>query len=100
LFCLSLAFHFSHTDYLKWIAVISIFIYIISFAFVVCRFNWHEETKLPQDLDYDLVPSLSNEVKYVLKKARPETIGIASRLSGMTPAAISLLLIYLKKRSG
>lgn len=58
-----------------------------------------ENKKIPQDLNYELVPSLSTEAKFILNKHRPETIGIASRLPGMTPSAVSLLLIYLKKQS-
>jgi tRNA uridine 5-carboxymethylaminomethyl modification enzyme len=54
---------------------------------------------LPDNLDYSLVKGLSNEVRQKLAEHRPETIAQASRLSGMTPAAISLLLVHLKKRS-
>ncbi|MEI8633619.1 hypothetical protein P4S72_19170 [Vibrio sp. PP-XX7] len=57
----------------------------------------HEHTKLPLDLDYQDVKSLSNEVVLKLNTVKPETIGIASRISGVTPAAISILLVYLKK---
>ncbi|WP_038180476.1 tRNA uridine-5-carboxymethylaminomethyl(34) synthesis enzyme MnmG [Vibrio rhizosphaerae] len=57
----------------------------------------HENTKLPVDLDYSLVKGLSNEVVIKLNAAKPETVGIASRISGITPAAISILLVYLKK---
>ncbi|SHO56229.1 tRNA uridine-5-carboxymethylaminomethyl(34) synthesis enzyme MnmG [Vibrio quintilis] len=57
----------------------------------------HEHTKLPLDLDYKDVKGLSNEVILKLNTAKPETIGIASRISGITPAAISILLVYLKK---
>lgn len=57
----------------------------------------HENTKLPVDLDYSDVKGLSNEVVAKLGNAKPETIGIASRISGITPAAISILLVYLKK---
>ncbi|WEM42299.1 tRNA uridine-5-carboxymethylaminomethyl(34) synthesis enzyme MnmG [Photobacterium sp. DA100] len=58
----------------------------------------HEKTKLPLDLDYSVVKGLSNEVIAKLNDAKPETIGMASRISGITPAAISLLLVYLKKQ--
>ncbi|GHB71585.1 tRNA uridine 5-carboxymethylaminomethyl modification enzyme MnmG [Psychrosphaera saromensis] len=58
----------------------------------------HEKTILPADFEYSTVSGLSNEVVAKLKDARPETIGQASRISGITPAAISLLLIYLKKQ--
>ncbi len=56
-----------------------------------------ENLKLPPDLDYQSVPSLSIEVRQRLNQYRPETLGMASRISGVTPAAISLLLIHLKK---
>ncbi|MCF7972125.1 MAG: tRNA uridine-5-carboxymethylaminomethyl(34) synthesis enzyme MnmG [Methylococcaceae bacterium] len=52
------------------------------------------------DFDYSLVPGLSNEVREKLAKQRPETLGLASRIPGITPAAISLLLIYMKKQHG
>lgn len=58
-----------------------------------------ENTKLPDDFDYDVISGLSNEVKAKLNQARPQTLGQASRIPGVTPAAISLLLIQLKKRS-
>ncbi|OZI21074.1 tRNA uridine-5-carboxymethylaminomethyl(34) synthesis enzyme MnmG [Bordetella genomosp. 9] len=57
----------------------------------------HESQRLPDDLDYDAVLSLSFEVRQKLKAHRPETIGQAARISGVTPAAISLLLIHLKR---
>jgi tRNA uridine 5-carboxymethylaminomethyl modification enzyme len=57
----------------------------------------HENTRLPLDLDYKNIKGLSNEVIMKLDTAKPETIGIASRISGITPAAISILLVYLKK---
>lgn len=58
----------------------------------------HENRRIPENIDYDDVPSLSNEVRFILKESRPNTIGLASRLPGMTPSAVSLLLIYLKKQ--
>lgn len=58
----------------------------------------HENTKLPMELDYAQVKGLSNEVVAKLNSAKPETIGIASRISGITPAAISILLVHLKKQ--
>ncbi len=58
----------------------------------------HENQRIPDDIDYDSVRSLSFEVRQKLKTHRPETIGQAARISGMTPAAISLLLIHLKRR--
>ncbi|MCB1669504.1 MAG: tRNA uridine-5-carboxymethylaminomethyl(34) synthesis enzyme MnmG [Gammaproteobacteria bacterium] len=56
-----------------------------------------EDTRLPADFDYRQMQGLSNELKQKLEAARPENIGRAARIPGMTPAAISLLLIYLKK---
>ncbi len=56
-----------------------------------------ENTALPEGFDYDQVGGLSNELKAKLQDVRPETISQASRIQGMTPAAISLLLVYLKK---
>lgn len=58
----------------------------------------NENTALPKDLDYSQVKGLSNEVVQKLMNIKPETIGQASRVSGVTPAAISLLLVHLKKR--
>ena len=60
----------------------------------------YENFRLPADLDYGLVSALSFEARDTLAKHRPETLGLASRISGITPAAISLLLVYLKKRPG
>jgi len=57
----------------------------------------HEETLIPIDFDFSQISGLSNEVVAKLSESRPETIGKASRMSGITPAAISLLLVYLKK---
>jgi tRNA uridine 5-carboxymethylaminomethyl modification enzyme len=59
----------------------------------------HEDMKLPTALDYDAIGGLSNEVKQKLKEGRPETLAQASRISGVTPAAVSMLLIHLKKQS-
>lgn len=58
----------------------------------------NENTLLPIDLDYSQVSGLSNEVVAKLTEARPATLGMASRISGITPAAISLLLVYMKKK--
>ncbi len=57
----------------------------------------HEEMRLPENLDYDAVGGLSFEVRQKLRAARPETLGQAGRISGVTPAAISLLLVHLKR---
>ncbi|MBN7821820.1 tRNA uridine-5-carboxymethylaminomethyl(34) synthesis enzyme MnmG [Bowmanella yangjiangensis] len=62
------------------------------------RTQRNENTLLPIDLDYAGISGLSNEVVAKLKSARPETVGKASRISGITPAAISLLLVHLKKQ--
>ncbi|MGR9086025.1 MAG: tRNA uridine-5-carboxymethylaminomethyl(34) synthesis enzyme MnmG [Gammaproteobacteria bacterium] len=59
----------------------------------------YDHLRLPEALDYEGVPGLSNEVSEKLKSQRPETLGQASRIPGITPAAISLLLVYLKKKS-
>jgi len=61
------------------------------------RLKRQENTKLPADLDYNSMQGLSNELKQKLSERCPENIGRASRIPGITPAAISLLLIYLKK---
>ena len=58
----------------------------------------HELTPLPADLDYSQVHALSFEVRQTLQRHRPATLGQASRMSGVTPAAISLLLVHLKKK--
>lgn len=58
-----------------------------------------EETKIPAELDYSKISGLSNEVVAKLKAAAPETVGQASRISGVTPAATSLLLVYIKRLS-
>lgn len=59
----------------------------------------NEETKLPNDINYHAISGLSNEVKQKLSDLRPSTVGQASRIPGITPAAISILLIHLKKCS-
>jgi tRNA uridine 5-carboxymethylaminomethyl modification enzyme len=58
----------------------------------------HEEHKLPADIDYAKVGGLSNEALQSLRSVRPQTLGQAARIPGLTPAAVSLLLVYLKKR--
>ena len=64
----------------------------------IARQRRHEETRLPADLDYARVKGLSAEVSEKLARLRPETLGQAARVPGVTPAAISLLLVHLKKR--
>jgi tRNA uridine 5-carboxymethylaminomethyl modification enzyme len=63
----------------------------------VQRSAHYENLRLPADFDYMQVPALSIEVRQKLNNHRPETLGLASRISGVTPAAISLLLVHLKK---
>jgi tRNA uridine 5-carboxymethylaminomethyl modification enzyme len=65
----------------------------------VVRQSEHESTPLPADLDYRAVQGLSFEVQQKLAQHRPETVGQAARISGVTPAAISLLLVHLKRRA-
>lgn len=62
------------------------------------RLRAYENTILPDEFDYSVVEGLSNEVKQKLSAARPQTLARAQRISGVTPAAISQLLMYLKKR--
>ncbi|MDG6472887.1 tRNA uridine-5-carboxymethylaminomethyl(34) synthesis enzyme MnmG [Glaesserella parasuis] len=62
------------------------------------RHKRHENTQIPAGFDYDKVESLSNEVRAKLMQHRPVSIGQASRISGITPAAISILLVNLKKQ--
>jgi tRNA uridine 5-carboxymethylaminomethyl modification enzyme len=58
----------------------------------------HEELRLPPDIDYAEVGGLSNEARQCLREVRPETLGQAARIPGLTPAAISLLLVHIRKR--
>jgi len=58
-----------------------------------------QEIKIPTGLNINAIPGLSNELKQKLKKIQPETIGQASRISGITPAALNILMIYIKKDS-
>ena len=59
----------------------------------------NEDTAIPSDFDYASISGLSNEVIAKLEDARPDTVGQAARISGITPAAISMILVYLKKHS-
>ena len=61
------------------------------------RSREHEERRLPESIDYGAVRGLSNEVRQTLERHRPTTLGQAARIAGVTPAAISLLLVHLKK---
>ncbi|MFC6476113.1 tRNA uridine-5-carboxymethylaminomethyl(34) synthesis enzyme MnmG [Pseudomonas asuensis] len=63
------------------------------------RLRNSESIRLPADLDYTVISGLSKEIQHKLSQSRPETLGQASRIPGVTPAAISLLMIHLKKRS-
>ena len=65
----------------------------------VQRAAHYEGLKLPADLDYMQVTALSIEARQKLARHRPETLGMAGRISGITPAAISLLLVHLKKKA-
>jgi len=62
------------------------------------RLRAYEHTRFPEGFDFTLVEGLSNEIKQKLSEARPDTLARASRIPGVTPAAMSLLLVYLKKR--
>ena len=57
----------------------------------------YEEQQLPETFDYEAVVGLSTEVRQKLIRQRPQTLGQAARLPGMTPAAVSLLLVHLKR---
>jgi tRNA uridine 5-carboxymethylaminomethyl modification enzyme len=61
------------------------------------RHRRHEETRLPTNLDYDSVHGLSAEIRQTLSRLQPVTLGQAARVPGVTPAAVSLLLVHLKK---
>ncbi|WP_314018507.1 tRNA uridine-5-carboxymethylaminomethyl(34) synthesis enzyme MnmG [Stutzerimonas degradans] len=62
------------------------------------RLRASENLRLPADIDYASISGLSKEIQHKLTQARPETLGQASRIPGVTPAAVSLLMIHLKKR--
>ncbi|KMQ76950.1 tRNA uridine-5-carboxymethylaminomethyl(34) synthesis enzyme MnmG [Marinobacter subterrani] len=62
------------------------------------RLRRNENTALPVDLDYGVIGGLSNEIKQKLQTVRPETVAQASRIQGVTPAAVSQILVHLKKR--
>lgn len=64
----------------------------------IARLHKHENTRIPEDLDYSQVSGLSTEVMQKLTRIRPASIAQAARISGVTPAALSLLLIHLKKQ--
>jgi tRNA uridine 5-carboxymethylaminomethyl modification enzyme len=64
----------------------------------IAKLKKNENFPLPIDLDYSIISGLSNEISQKLADVKPETIAQASRIPGVTPAAVSLLLVYLKKR--
>ncbi|MDB6086219.1 MAG: gidA, partial [Gammaproteobacteria bacterium] len=64
----------------------------------IARQRRNEDLRLPMDLDYSAVGGLSNEARQCLRDVRPSTLGQAARIPGLTPAAVSLLLVHLKKR--
>jgi len=72
--------------------------YIDRQAREIAKHAKQESLRLPENIDYSLVDGLSNEARQKLEASRPATLGQASRLEGMTPSAVSLLLIHLKKR--
>jgi len=72
--------------------------YISRQADEIERLRRNENTRLPDDLDFDVIGGLSNEIRQKLKDVRPETVAQASRIQGVTPAAISQVLVHLKKR--
>ena len=65
----------------------------------IARLRRYENTKIPASMDFNSIEGLSSEIKQKLNENKPETLGQASRIQGMTPAAVSLLLVHLKKRS-
>ncbi|HKV97406.1 MAG TPA: tRNA uridine-5-carboxymethylaminomethyl(34) synthesis enzyme MnmG [Gammaproteobacteria bacterium] len=73
--------------------------YIVRQQQEVARARRQEETPLAVDFDFNAVHGLSNEVRQKLTQVRPQTLGQAARIPGVTPAAISILLVHLKKRS-
>lgn len=71
--------------------------YIKRQELTAAKLKKHEEKKIPRAFNYDLVPSLLTETRQKLNKVRPQTIGQASRISGVTPADVAIILIYLEK---
>ena len=65
----------------------------------VDRFSSIEQRNIPPDMDYDALPGLGNEVRQKLNQVRPVSLGQASRISGVTPAAISLLMVAIGRRN-
>lgn len=71
--------------------------YLAHEAEEIKKHELNEKTLLPLDFDYKTISALSNEVAQKLNEFKPETVGMASRISGVTPAAVSILLVHLKK---
>ncbi|MCK5451619.1 MAG: tRNA uridine-5-carboxymethylaminomethyl(34) synthesis enzyme MnmG, partial [Candidatus Omnitrophica bacterium] len=61
------------------------------------KFEDLEKIRIPEDMDYTDMPGLSNEIKEKLSLIKPRSLGQASRISGVTPAAITILMVWLKK---
>jgi tRNA uridine 5-carboxymethylaminomethyl modification enzyme len=66
----------------------------------ISRLKAQQGLAIPLDLDYSSISGLSNEVRQKLAQVKPENIGQAGRISGVTPAAVSLLLVHLKRKGG
>ena len=67
---------------------------------MVEKFRHLEAWAIPTDMCYDGIAGLSTEVRHKLHQVRPVSLGQASRIAGITPAALSILMVFLKKRSG
>ncbi|MGL4207975.1 MAG: tRNA uridine-5-carboxymethylaminomethyl(34) synthesis enzyme MnmG, partial [Candidatus Adiutrix sp.] len=65
----------------------------------VARISKQQSLKLPPDLNFDNMPGLTSEVKEILSQHRPQTLGQAGRLAGITPASLSVLAIHLKAKN-
>ena len=72
--------------------------YIKRQALEIERLKRHEATKIPAKMNYQTIPGLSTEIIQKLMAIRPSTLGQAARIEGMTPAALSIVLIFLKKQ--
>ena len=93
--------HTTRPDVIEQIEIEAIYAsYLIRQEADIQALRRDESLALPADLDYSRIPSLSNEDKDKLSRVRPETIGQAGRISGVTPAAITALLAYVKRRDG
>ena len=66
----------------------------------VKKFKNLEKISIPADFDYEQIPGISNEVRQKLNEVQPVSLGQASRISGVTPAALSVLMVYLKRLRG